>query len=277
MITVILFSLIGGLLSLSGALLFLKDNKTSSSLAKYGVPFAAGVLLATAFVDLLPEALEDSDNPRFVLLAALSGLLTFFVIERYVRWFHHHHEDDVKHSAPVALIIIGDLLHNAIDGVAIGAAFLIGTPTGIVTAVAVALHEIPQEIGDFSIMLRAGMSRRKVIMINVFSALATTLKAIVTYIIGGHESVPIAPLLAITAGFFIYIAASDIIPELHDDLKPGVKDIRPWLLIVGAILVSILSPLLHGYVDSGHDHEHESHENSSHADDHTDEEMHSDE
>jgi zinc and cadmium transporter len=253
MLEVIVFSLAGGLLSLVGAVYLLRNKQSAHKLAAYGTPFAAGVLLATAFTDLLPEALEDEGTVRSVMLAALLGMLIFFMLERYARWFHHHHDEgNNKHQSPNSLIIIGDTLHNALDGIAIGAAFLIDVPTGIITTAAVAAHEIPQEIGDFGLLLRNGMKRRKVLLVNVISALATTATAVLTYALGDSEVLPIPLLLALTAGFFVYIAASDIIPEIHEKIEPGKRDLRPWLLVIGALFIIVVSPIAHEYIDAGH-------------------------
>ncbi len=148
---VLIFSLIGGVFSLIGGLLLIRSKKSADALAKYATPFAAGVLLATAFTDLIPEAIHTAEGrfeDRRIFIFVLIGILIFFMLERFLRWFHHHHEHG-KEKSSSALIITGDTIHNALDGVAIGAAFLIDTPTGIVTTLAVALHEIPQEIGDF--------------------------------------------------------------------------------------------------------------------------------
>jgi zinc and cadmium transporter len=264
MVQVIIFSLIGGLFSLIGAVLLLKNKRTADGLARYATPFAAGVLLAAAFTSLLPEAMHTISE-KAALFAALFGLLAFFMLERFLRFFHHHHEHEGKNKASNALIIIGDTLHNALDGVAIGAAFLVSPAAGIVAAIAVAAHEIPQEIGDFGLLLKNGMAKKKVLLVNVLSALATTVAAVITYAVGSGESALVAVLLAVTAGFFIYIASSDIIPEIHEKAGKHGFDVRPWLLLVGAALVMIVSPLLHGYVDTGH--EDHSHDSSEHADD----------
>ena len=250
MANVILFSLIGGLVSLVAALILFRDKKEADRVAKYATPFAAGVLLGAAFSDLLPEAIETNGESRDIMLVALLAFLGFFFLERFLHFFHHHHEHKGSAKASSSLIIIGDTLHNALDGVAIGAAFLVNVPTGIVATLAVALHEIPQEIGDFGLLIRNGMPKRKVVIVNVLSALATTVAAVVTYQIGGNDSSTIPYLLAITAGFFIYIAASDIIPEIHS--TPTKKfDPRPWLLLAGAVLIIIISPIAHKYIDNG--------------------------
>jgi zinc and cadmium transporter len=257
MINVIIFSLVGGLLSLIGALILFRDKKKSDKIAQYATPFAAGVLLAAAFVGLLPEAIEQSSNPSGMLFTSLIAFLLFFMLERFLQVFHHHHEhEDKKKKSSSSLIIIGDTLHNALDGVAIGAAFLVGVPTGIVASVAVAMHEVPQEIGDFGLLLKNGMKHKKVILVNVLSALATTITAVLVFSFGNEESAIVPYLLAITAGFFIYIAASDIIPEIHEN-SITKHDIRPWLLLLGAVTIMIISPIAHEYIDAGHTHNEE--------------------
>lgn len=249
MFEVVIFSLIGGVFSLIGGLTLIRSKKSAGSLAKYATPFAAGVLLATAFSDLLPEALHEHGDNEFILKMALLGVLIFFMLERFLRWFHHHHEHG-KEKAKNSLVITGDTLHNALDGVAIGASFLINVPTGIVTTLAVAAHEIPQEIGDFGLLLRNGMEKSRVILVNVLSALSTTVVAVAVYAFGDSDGLPVSALLAITAGFFIYVASSDIIPEIHERTDEKYKDIRPWLLLLGAVIVIFLSPALHSYIDS---------------------------
>lgn len=258
MLEVIFYSLIGGIFSLIGAIVLLKSKKTADGMAKYATPFAAGVLLGAAFIDLLPEALEQANDDKTVLLSVLIGILLFFVLERFISVFHHHHSDQEsahgnhKKTNTNLMVIIGDTMHNALDGVAIAAAFLIGgTSTGVVTVIAVALHEIPQEIGDFGIMLRNGMSRPKVLIVNIASALATTIAAILTYQLGGDLAI-VPYLLGITAGFFIYIASSDIIPEIHDQSSQSRFDIRPLLLIAGAVFMILAVPVAHSYIDNGH-------------------------
>lgn len=278
LIQVLFFSLLGGAISLIGGVLLLRSKSTAKGLALYATPFAAGVLLAAAFTDLLPEAMEFADA-RDILLVALLGMLGFFILERYLRFFHHHHEHEDKSSS--SLIIIGDTLHNALDGVAIGAAFLIDPTVGIITTIAVAAHEIPQEIGDFGLLLKNGLSRTRVLVVNALSAIATTIASVLTFTIGDAEHPVIPYLLAVTAGFFIYIAASDIIPEIHENLKTKQRDIRPWLLIFGALLMMIVSPLAHQYMDAhSHDDEHSSVHSDDYEDEHDeehDDEVHNDE
>jgi zinc and cadmium transporter len=262
MLQVILFSLLGGVISLAGGFMLLRSKKSAYHLAKYATPFAAGALLSAAFLDLIKEALYEGEEKGWstdsVLAWALIGILVFFLMERFLNWFHHHHEHtDDTHADPAArLIIIGDTLHNALDGVAIAAAFLISTPTGIVTTLAVAAHEIPQEIVDFGLLLEKGYSRRKVLIVNALSAIATTVAAVATYALGSSENLPMPAILALTGGFFIYIATSDIIPSIHEKSK-GSRLLNAYttLLILGAVLMSLTTVYAHRYIDAGHEME----------------------
>lgn len=245
---VIFFSLVGGVFSLIGGILLLSRKKTAELLAAYATPFAAGALLAAVFLDLLHEGVEKAE-PNTVLTAALIGVLIFFLFERFLRWFHHHHQ----HGGPdptTNLIIIGDTLHNALDGIAIAAAFLVSVPTGIVTTIAVAAHEIPQEIGDFGLLLSKGMRKSRVLLANVMSALATTILAVITFAIGSEEGLPLGWLIGLSAGFLLYIATSDIIPEIHEKTKEKkLFDLQPLLLVLGVVVVTISIRLAHHFIE----------------------------
>lgn len=274
---IIIFSLLGGVFSLVGGVILLSKKSWADILAKYATPFAAGALLAAVFLDLLHEGVEKAD-PYTVLLSALIGMIIFFFAERFLRWFHHHHEDSKEHTdATTGLIIVGDTLHNALDGVAIAASFLVSVPTGIITTIAVAAHEIPQEIGDFGLLLKKGLSRKSVLVVNMLSALATLVLALITFWLGSETDLPLGVLLGISAGFLLYIAASDIIPSIHDETpKNKLFDIRPLLLVLGAVLVGVTITMAHAYIEPGHTHgsEHSEHEHEElpaeqhHHDDH---------
>lgn len=253
---VLFFSLIGGIFSLIGGVLLLSRKSTAKALAKYATPFAAGALLAAAFFDLLPESIEqlaEGAAPRWVL----GGILLFFLLEHFLRWFHHHHEHGKEDTTQAPLIIVGDSIHNLLDGIAIGAAFLISIPTGIVTALAVAAHEIPQEIGDFGLLLKYGYSRRKVLVISILSALMSTIGALATFGFGSRVNLPLGELLGLTAGLFIYIAASDLIPTIHESAKGKANYFAAALLLVGVLTVGLATDLAHEYTDTGHGSQHE--------------------
>lgn len=246
---VIFFSLIGGVFSLIGGFLLLSKEESAKALAKYATPFAAGALLAAVFLDLLKEGVHEAEAET-VLISALGGILIFFMAERFLHWFHHHHQHRGAPDPTTGLIVVGDTLHNAIDGVAIAAAFLVSVPTGIITTIAVAAHEIPQEIGDFGLLLHKGMSRQKVLLMNIFSALATTAMAIITFALGSTEELPIGVLLGVSAGFLLYIAMSDIIPEIHENApKKKLFDWQPVLLVLGVAVVGLAINIAHRYIE----------------------------
>jgi len=250
---VIFFSLIGGVFSLIGGVLLLSSKKRAKNLATYATPFAAGALLSAAFIDLLGEASHQGDAET-ALLFALVGILLFFLMERFLHWFHHHHEHEGMSDPRIALIIVGDTIHNFIDGVAIAAGFLVSPATGIVVTLAVAAHEIPQEIGDFGLLLNKGMSRSKVILVNVISALATTIAAVIFFSAGQTNQIPLNAVLGIVAGFFIYIAVSDIIPSIHKNEEKILAGPQTALLIAGAIIVGLTTSYLHQYIDQSHEY-----------------------
>jgi zinc and cadmium transporter len=270
---VIFFSLVGGLFSLVGGAILLARKQWAGSFAKYALPFAAGALLAAAFVDLLPDAFHEiahlsgheaiESYALSVSVAVMCGILVFFLLERGIHWFHHHKSDgDAKHEkdARVPLIILGDTVHNFIDGVAIAAAFLVDPTTGIVVTLAVAAHEIPQEIGDFGLLLAKGMSRGKVLLANALSALATTVAAVTFFLIGSNVDIPLGVVLGLTAGFFIYIAVSDIIPAIHANEKKRFVGVQTLLLIAGIVTISLGILAAHSYMHTEESESHEGHE-----------------
>jgi len=246
---VLFYSLIGGVFSLVGGMLMLSRKKLADRLAKYATPFAAGALLAAVFLDLLKDGLEESSADT-VLMSCLIGVILFFLAERFLHWFHHHHQHEDRDPA-TSLIIIGDTAHNALDGVAIAAAFLVSVPTGIITTIAVAAHEIPQEIGDFGLLLSKGMSRMKVLLVNLVSALATVVFALGTFALGSEHQLPLGVLIGLSAGFLLYIATSDIIPEIHERApKDRLFDLQPFLLVLGAVVVGVSIQLAHYFLDT---------------------------
>jgi len=242
---VIIFSLLGGVVSLVGGVLLLSQAKMAGKIADYATPFAAGALLSAVFLDLLPEGIEVAPAEN-VFLAALVGMVLFFFAERFLIWFHHHHSHDSDKDRGASLIIIGDTLHNAMDGVAIAAGFLISVPTGIVTTLAVATHEIPQEVGDFGLLLNKGMSKSKIILANLLSALATLVAALIVFSLGSSDSLPLGSLLGLSAGFLLYIASSDVIPEIHQNAaKRKFIDWQAIMFLVGVAAVAGVISLAH--------------------------------
>lgn len=246
---IIFYSLIGGIFSLIGGVVLVGNKRLARRLALYGTPFAGGALLSAVFLDLFKDGVEES-SADIVFIGALVGIVLFFLAEGFLRWFHHHHVGDENKDVTLPLIIAGDTIHNAMDGVAIAAAFLVSVPTGIITTVAVAAHEIPQEIGDFGLMLSKGMRRSRVLMVNIGSALATTAAAVITFALGSETVIPTGLLLGLSAGFLLYIAVSDIIPTIHQHSAHKHKpfDLQALLLILGVVMVGIAIQLAHHFV-----------------------------
>jgi len=232
---VLFWASIGSLVSLSGGLYLLRAKRVRQVVLMLALPFGAGALLAAAFFDLLPEALS-TNNVQLIMLMTLVGFVTFFIFERSASWFHQHHEHD-RNRTQGRLIITGNILHNAIDGVALGAAFLADIPTGIVTTLAIAAHEVPKEIAEFGMLLAKGYSNRKTLGMNIAAAIATLVTTLGVYIFGRSASIPVESLLALTAGFFIYVAASDIIPDIHEQPR-RLANTQSVMLLAGIVIVA---------------------------------------
>lgn len=247
---IIIFTLIGSAISLIGGILLLLKEKFALKISHFLTSFAAGALLSTAFFDLLPEATEHMEELGIeinIYLWVFLGIISFFLLERFI----HHHHDHTSHKAEekksiIPLVIIGDTVHNFTDGVAIAATFLINIPLGIVTSLAVAAHEIPQEIGDFGLMLHKGMTRKKVLLINLFSSLSAIAGAVLTYIYKDRIEGILPIVLAITSGFFIYIALTNLIPEIHNRDNQKVAFWETVMLLIGVLVVYFAISVLEG-------------------------------
>lgn len=241
---ILLFTFLGSVVSLIGGAILLGWEKFAIRIAPSLAAFAAGTLLATAFLDLLPEA-DAVRGETDIFLWTLVGFIIFFLLERSMHWFHHHFEEPEEDANPtIKLIMLGDGLHNFIDGVAMAAAFMIDIHLGIITALAVGAHEIPHEIGNFGVLLKHGLSRGKVLWYNVASAGAAFLGAVLTYYIGGGIQGILPIFLSITAGSFIYIAASDLIPEIYHTHQKEFALKLIGLFILGVVVVGYFVALL---------------------------------
>ncbi len=215
---IVIFAIIGSVVSLAGGLALMMREDLARRWSGTLAALAAGTLLGTAFLDLLPEAIERGGVSRG-LTAALLGFLIFFIAEQGIVLFHarstmpHHAEHGA--AATTSLIVAGDTVHNFIDGVVIAGTFMTSVPLGVMTSLAVAAHEIPQEIGDFGVLLNNGMSRRRVVLVNLISAMATVAGGLLAYAAGAQIAPYLHDFLGATAGFFVYIAAADLIPQMQ--------------------------------------------------------------
>lgn len=247
---ILLFCLLGGLLSAVAAAVFLfLRQATRDRLLPHFVSFATGALLGAAFLALLPHALSHPDAADFhtVGFAVLAGLVSFFILEKVLLWRHCHSAGCDLHAVADAqrdragglLVLVGDGMHNFIDGVLIAAAFLVDVHLGIVTALAVIAHEIPQEIGDLAILLHGGFSRGRAFTFNVLASLTTVIGGLVGYLALGAAEHALPLVIAVAASSFIYVAVADLIPAMHRraDVRTSVAQV---LLILAGITVIYL-------------------------------------
>lgn len=264
---IMLFSLLGGVLSVLAASVFLLfPEQLRARLLPHFVSYAIGALLGAAFLALLPHALEAPGVPDFHIITGtvLLGILGFFLLEKMVLWRHchhdvcevhapeeahvhghdHAHQQRVNHAAGT-LILVGDGIHNMVDGVLIAAAFMTDIHLGVVTSLAVAAHEIPQEVGDFAVLLHSGFSRSRALFYNVLSSLTTLIGAGAAYY-GLREAEAALPfILAIAASSFIYIAVADLIPGLHKRLEAHVTVQQILLIAAGVLTIYFAHSTLH--------------------------------
>lgn len=239
---ILLLTFLGSIAALIGGLLLVARKNFALKVSHYLSAFAAGTFLGAAFFDLLPEAAHEAEELGInIFFWTLIGISLFFLVERFIHWFHHHeegaHEHEKESSATVPLIITGDTVHNFVDGIVIAGTFLVNPSLGVVTTFAVMAHEIPQEIADFGLLLHKGLSRMKVVLLNILSATAAFLGALLAYFTGGlfQESIPL--FLALIAGFFIYIATSDLIPEIHYEKNTRAAFVKTLLLFLGIAVI----------------------------------------
>jgi len=225
--------LIVSLISLIGIITLSFSNKLLKKSLLFLVSFAAGALLGDVFIHLLPEIVEELGFNLSITFGILIGILLFFILEKVLHWHHCHDQDCLVHNKPLAAInLIGDAFHNFLDGILIAGSYLVSIPLGIATTIAVLFHEIPQEIGDFGILLHTGFSKAKALFYNFLISLTALAGAVLTFFIGPLIENFTHYIIPITAGGFIYIAASDLIPELHKETTLS----KSILSIVGIIL-----------------------------------------
>jgi zinc and cadmium transporter len=261
---ILLFSLLGGVLSVLAAALFLGLSEAlRKRLLPHTVSFAIGALLGAAFLALLPHALGSPgvEDLHIITGTVLLGVLGFFLLEKMVLWRHchhsdcevhapdeghdHHHEHGRNKQAAGTLILIGDGIHNLVDGILIAAAFLTDIHLGVVTSLAVAAHEIPQEVGDFAVLLHSGFTRARALAYNVITSLTTVVGALIAYF-GLREAEAALPyILAVAASSFIYIAVADLIPGLHKRLEARATVQQILLIAAGVLTIHFAHSTLH--------------------------------
>lgn len=227
------------LISLIGAVTIALKTETLRRFMAYMISFSAGALLGDAFIHLLPEAVEADGFTLKISLSVLSGIAFSFVIEKIIHWRHCHHPTTEDHPHPFAWMnLVGDFVHNFVDGLIIGASYLISIPVGMATTAAIALHEIPQEISDFGVLIHGGFSKKKALLLNFFSALGSVLGAVITLTLGIYVEGLTNVLVPFAAGMFVYIASADFIPELHKEVNLK-KSAAQFLIFILGILIML--------------------------------------
>jgi zinc and cadmium transporter len=256
---IIAFTALGGVLSvLAAASILLLPERMRQNLLNPLISFAIGALLGAAFLALLPHAIEGPAGMRVEIhdigLTVLLGLFAFFLLEKMVIWRHCHthdcemHGHDLEHAQRAAagkLILVGDAIHNLVDGILIAAAFVTDVHLGIVTSIAVIAHEIPQEVGDFAILLHSGYSRRRALLYNVLVSLTTVVGGIVAYYSLQLATVVVPYVLAVAASSFIYIATADLIPGLHRRPQPAATLQQLVLIALGVAVIYLTHSTMH--------------------------------
>ena len=234
----------GGVLSVFAAAAFaLRLNPARVPML---VAFAVGALLGAAFLEILPHAFTEAASIQGMGATVLGGILLFFVLEKLVLWRHCHEEQCEAHDPHVpatdqgrsgTMIMIGDTVHNFVDGIAIAAAFLADVQVGIVTALAIIAHEVPQEVGDFLILLHSGYSKRKAFAVNLFSSLAMVVGGLLGYVALASLEQWIPTLLGLAAASMLYVSVADLIPGLHK--RPELQHSAAQIVLIGAGIGSI--------------------------------------
>lgn len=262
-------TLVVSILSFSGILLLAMRAKQLEKFVFILVSFAIGALFGNTFFMLIPESFALIENTQLIGILIVAGLIVMFILEKLIHW-HHCHKVSHKHeTAPLGYIsLVTDSLHNFTDGVLIAAAWMASPGVGIATTIAVILHEIPQEISDFGVLLHAGFSKKKALFLNFIAACAAILGAVVTILLGSYTDKLIVFILPFAAGGFIYLAGSDLIPELHRESSTRKSWIQLLAIIAGLLLMFLIS-LNHSHDhESGHNHGTEVHNHDHESDEH---------
>ncbi len=247
---IILASVLESVVSFSGIFFLFMNSEKFRKYLHYLVSFSVGAFLSIVFFDLLPESIAESSVEK-ALLFTLVGFLFFFLFSRMIHWYHCHEEEGGvclpgENSASGYMVLAGDFVHNFIDGIAIALAFMADFHLGVITTVAILLHEFPQEASDFFIMLHSGFTAGKAFFLNFLISLSTLAGAVLTYFLAGGIQNIIGPALGIVAGNFLYIAASDLVPELHLKHRSGTASttIQFSLILLGVLLMYLVTTLI---------------------------------
>lgn len=234
--------IIVSLISFVGILAFMGGGQKIKPLLLILVSFSAGALFGDAFIHLLPEAVSENGFSIQISLYLLSGIILFFILEKFIQWHHCHspQEHECKPKPLAFMNLFGDGLHNFIDGVIIAGSYLVNIQLGIATTIAVILHEIPQEIGDFGVLIHSGLTKSRALMFNFLSASLAVLGAVIILLLNTNSENALQILVPFTAGGFIYIAGTDLMPEIHKEVKLSNSILQFLSFISGIAVMSLL-------------------------------------
>ena len=253
---IVLFTAAGGLLSaLAASSFLLASERARARVLPHLVSFATGALLGAALLGLLPHAIEEAGtaDAHRIGFTLLCGLLVFFVLEKLVLWRHCHQDiceghvphDHQRDAASASLILIGDAFHNILDGVLIAAAFMTDVHLGVVTAIAVTAHEIPQEVGDLAILLHGRMSRARALSLNLLTSVTSVVGGVLAYFLLDDMTTALPYALALAASSFLYIAVADLIPGLHRRVDPGAGATQFVFIVLGVAVIYLSHGIAH--------------------------------
>lgn len=229
------------IISLIGIVTIAVNEKRLKKMLIFLVSFAVGGLFGDVFIHILPAVYRDIPSTQVVSFGIIGGILLFFILEKFIYWRHCHSGVCDTHDKPfVFLNLVGDGLHNFIDGIIIGASYIVSIPLGLATTLAVVLHEIPQEIGDFGILVGGGLSRWRALLLNFLCASIAILGTVIALIVGPKVKDFPLYVLPFSAGGFIYLAGSDLIPELHKEVKFSRSLLQLVSVILGVAVMALL-------------------------------------
>lgn len=243
LIYILISTLLISLISLVGVAFLGLNENLLKEITEDLISIASGGLLGGAFIHLLPEAMETGGSNMFIYV--MVGVMFFFVLEKYLKW-RHCHETDCELHAFTYLSLVGDGIHNFFDGVVVAAAYMTSMELGVATTIAVVLHEIPQEIGDFAILIYGGFSKARALFFNFLIALTAFAGTLAAYFLLSYVNNIQPMLLAMTAGGFIYVALVDLVPELHKKWSPRASFSQTLLLVAGICLMFVMKMFFKG-------------------------------
>lgn len=224
------------MISFAGVFAIPIRKEAARKIMSTAVAFATGSLLGAAFFDVLPEAFEAGGKAMFSFV--FLGMMAFFVLERYIHWNHCHATGCEKHYHPMTYLnIMGDAFHNFVDGAVIAASYFVSVPLGIVTTFAIVAHEIPQEIGDFAILIHGGFSKKSAQIFNFLTSITAFFGAGITYFFAKEVENAIPMILAVAGGGFIYLATADLIPEIHKETERSSMALQSLALASGILII----------------------------------------